>query len=348
MDFTTKMPTNNTRNSLNSNPSSDVVLVTGGAGYIGSHACKALARAGYTPVVFDNLYNGHKWSVKWGPLEVGDLTDRFRLEQVMRTYKPIAVIHFAAFAYVGESVEHPGKYYRNNVVGTLNLLDVMRDFGVDQLIFSSTCASYGIPLHMPIGEDHPQDPINPYGASKLMVERIVKDYAHAYGLKSIFLRYFNAAGADPEGEIGEVHDPETHLIPLVLKVALKKLPDITLFGNDYDTPDGSCIRDYIHVSDLVDAHVLALNVLQQGRCSLAYNLGNGNGFSVLEVIDTAKKVTGCPIPVKIGPRREGDPAQLVANATKAYQELGWKPNHLKLEEIIKTAWHWEQKSQKSF
>ncbi len=232
------------------------ILVTGGAGYIGSHACKALANAGYMPVTYDNLVYGHREAVKWGPLEEGDIADPIRLESVLRKYGPKAVMHFAAYAYVGESVENPSKYYRNNVAGTLTLLDTMRTCAVDKLIFSSTCATYGMPEQIPITEDHPQNPINPYGRSKLMIEWILKDYAAAYGLKYVSLRYFNAAGADPDGEIGEDHDPETHLIPLVLDVALGRRDHLNIFGTDYDTTDGTCIRDYIHVTDLADAHLL--------------------------------------------------------------------------------------------
>lgn len=316
------------------------VLVTGGAGYIGSHACKALAQAGYTPVTYDNLVYGHPWAVKWGPLEEGDIADRERLEQVFETYSPVAVIHFAAFAYVGESVSDPGKYYRNNVAGTLTLLEMMRDRGVPHLVFSSTCATYGVPDIIPIPETHPQQPINPYGTTKLMVESILQDFDKAHGPKSICLRYFNAAGADPDGEIGEAHDPETHLIPLVLEAANGKRPHITIFGDDYDTPDGTCIRDYIHVTDLAAAHVLALQKLMKGNPSTAYNLGNGQGFSVKQVIDVARSVCDRPIPVQMGQRRPGDPPRLIGDASRAKAELGWKPAYADLETIVRTAWQW--------
>ena len=243
------------------------ILVTGGAGYIGSHTCKALAKAGFTPITYDNLTSGHEWAVRWGPLARGDILDRDRLDEVFRQYQPSAVMHFAAYAYVDESVEQPLKYYRNNVAGALNLLDVMREHGVNYIVFSSTCATYGLPQAIPMPEDHPQNPVNPYGASKLMVERMLTDFGTAYGLRSISLRYFNAAGADPDGEIGEDHDPETHLIPLVLETAAGRRPNITIYGTDYDTPDGTCIRDYVHVTDLAKAHVLALKALQHDHRS---------------------------------------------------------------------------------
>lgn len=319
------------------------ILVTGGAGYIGSHACKALRQAGYTPVCFDNLAYGHRWAVQWGPLEVGDIGDRPRLDAVFQQYQPEAILHFAAFAYVGESVENPGKYYRNNVAGTLTLLEAMRDHGVNKIIFSSTCATYGIPDAVPITEEHAQHPINPYGASKLMVERMLQDFDCAHGLKSVALRYFNAAGADPDGEIGEDHDPETHLIPLVLDVALGKRESVSIFGADYETPDGTCIRDYIHVSDLADAHVRALQYLEGGGTSTAFNLGNGAGFSVQEVINRAEAVTGQAIAVATAPRRAGDPPVLVGSAEKARRVLGWNPLYPDLKSILKSAWNWEKK-----
>jgi UDP-arabinose 4-epimerase len=319
------------------------VLVTGGAGYIGSHACKALAAAGYVPVSFDNLVYGHEWAVRWGPFVQGDLLDRVALDAVLEKYRPIAVMHFAAYAYVGESVENPGKYYRNNVVGSLSLLEAMRDHGVDKFIFSSTCATYGVPAVVPIPETHAQHPINPYGASKLMIEQMLRDFDVAHGLRSISLRYFNAAGADPDGETGEAHDPETHLIPLVLDAAAGVRPEIVVYGDDYDTPDGTCIRDYIHVTDLADAHVLGLRALEAGAATTAYNLGNGRGFSVKEVIDTSRKVTGRDITVRMGSRRPGDPPRLVGDATRIKQELGWRPQHAELEDMIGTAWKWHQK-----
>lgn len=319
------------------------VLVTGGAGYIGSHACKALAKAGYLPIAYDNLCFGHEWAVQWGPLEIGDIADRDRLNAVMRQYQPAAIMHFAAFAYVGESVDHPGKYYRNNVAGSLTLLEAARDCGIGRFIFSSTCATYGVPKALPIDETSPQHPVNPYGHSKLIVEQMLRDFEVAHGLKWIALRYFNAAGADRDVQIGEFHNPETHLIPLVLDAASGRSDAITVFGTDYDTPDGTCVRDYIHVSDLADAHVLALMALESGRPSGVYNLGNGLGFSVNEVIAAAERVTGLEIPRRYGTRRAGDPARLVADAGKAKSELGWQPQVTDLEEIISTAWAWRQR-----
>ena len=322
------------------------ILVTGGAGYIGSHACKALAQAGYTPITYDNLVYGHPWAVRWGPFEEGDILDRGRLDEVMRRHRPQAVMHFAAYAYVGESVENPGKYYRNNVAGTLTLLEAMRDQGIRRMVFSSTCATYGVPEQIPIPEHHPQHPINPYGASKHMIERMLRDFDAAHGLRSSSLRYFNAAGADPDGETGEDHDPETHLIPLVLEAAAGRRPHVAIFGNDYDTPDGTCIRDYIHVTDLADAHVLALRRLESGAESRAYNLGNGMGFSVREVIETARMVTGRDFPVVLGARRAGDPPRLVGDASRAKIELGWNPAHVGLPIIVETAWRWASRSKR--
>ncbi len=319
------------------------ILVTGGAGYIGSHACKALSQAGFTPVVFDNLVYGHRDAVKWGPLVVGDLLDSHAIAQTLEAYKPHAVMHFAAYAYVGESVSDPLKYYRNNVVGSLNLFESMIKAGVDKLIFSSTCATYGLPVQKLISESHPQNPVNPYGRSKLMVEQILRDFDHAYQMRAICLRYFNAAGADVAGDIGESHDPETHLIPLILDAAAGSGGGITIYGNDYDTPDGSCIRDYVHVSDLADAHVLALQALLNGASSCAYNLGNGRGYSVKEVIAAAKSVTGKEIPLSYGARREGDPASLVGDATLIKNALGWTPRYSDLSEIIASAWRWHQR-----
>ncbi len=319
------------------------VLVTGGAGYIGSHACKALAAAGYVPVSFDNLVYGHEWAVRWGPFVRGDILDRAVLDAVIDKYKPVAVMHFAAFAYVGESVQNPGKYYRNNVGGSLNLLEAIRDHGIGAFIFSSTCATYGVPQSVPIPETHPQNPINPYGASKLMIEQMLRDFGVAHGLRSISLRYFNAAGADPDSETGEVHDPETHLIPLALDAAAGVRPEIVVYGDDYDTPDGSCIRDYIHVIDLAEAHVLALRALEAGAKTTAYNLGNGRGFSVKEVIDTARAVTGHDFSVRVGARRLGDPTRLVGDATRIQKELGWQPKHADLADMIETAWQWHRK-----
>jgi UDP-arabinose 4-epimerase len=318
------------------------ILVTGGAGYIGSHTCKALAQAGYTPISYDNLVYGHRHAVRWGPLEIGDINDRSRLDAVLQHYRPSAVLHFAAYAYVGESVSDPGKYYRNNVAGTLTLLEALRDHPIIPLVFSSTCATYGHPQHPQIDETHPQHPINPYGASKLMIERMLQDFHTAHGLRSIVLRYFNAAGADPDGDIGEAHDPETHLIPLVLDVALGRRARITLYGDDYPTPDGTCIRDYIHVTDLAQAHVLALHALERGATYTAYNLGNGQGFSVREVIQKAEQITNRPIPLQIGPRRAGDPPRLVADARRIRHDLGWTPQWPDLHSLLDTAWRWQQ------
>lgn len=316
------------------------ILVTGGAGYIGSHACKALAAAGYIPVVYDNLIYGHERAVQWGPLERGDLLDSDRLAAVMAQYRPVAVMHFAAYAYVGESVIDPGKYYRNNVTGSLALLQTMCELGIDKLVFSSTCATYGNPVHETLDESHPQSPINPYGQSKLMVETMLRDFDRAHGLRSIALRYFNAAGADLEGMIGEDHDPETHLIPLALGAAAGKREPLTVFGTDYPTPDGTCIRDYVHVQDLADAHVSALKALEQGGPSGAYNLGTGEGSSVKEVIDAIEQITGKSVPRIFGERREGDPARLVADAALFQREFAWRPAQSDLPTIIRSAWPW--------
>jgi UDP-arabinose 4-epimerase len=316
------------------------VLVTGGAGYIGSHACKALARAGFRPVAYDNLVYGHKWAVKWGPFVHGDILDRERLEWAMREHDIKAVMHFAAFAYVGESVSDPAKYYRNNVTGALNLLDAVRACGIRKFVFSSSCATYGIPGTPLIHEDLHQAPVNPYGRSKLMIEHVLRDYAPAYGLSSIALRYFNAAGADPDGETGEDHDPETHLIPLVLQTAAGMREQVTVFGSDYDTPDGTCIRDYIHVCDLADAHVLALKALDGQGGMRPFNLGTGTGLSVQQIIAAAREITGRPITVTMGARRAGDPPVLVADASRARQHLGWTPQRSSVEDMIGTAWRW--------
>lgn len=319
------------------------ILVTGGAGYIGSHTCKALAGAGFRPIAYDNLSYGHEWAVKWGPLECGDILDRTRLDAVIVTHKPFAVMHFAAFAYVGESVSDPGKYYRNNVTGSLTLLEAVRDHGIKHFVFSSTCATYGTPETLTIVEATPQRPINPYGASKLMVERMLADFGAAHEMSWTALRYFNAAGGDGDGQIGEDHTPETHLIPLVLDAASGRRPYVTIFGTDYDTADGTCVRDYIHVNDLADAHVRALQALRDGAPSNVFNLGNGKGFSVREVIDSVERVTGLKVPVKFGARRDGDPATLISDATKARTVLGWQPALPDLDTIIRTAWAWHQR-----
>jgi UDP-arabinose 4-epimerase len=321
-------------------PHRGCVLVTGGAGYVGSHVCKQLALAGYTPVTYDSMGTGHASLVRWGPLEVGDVTDRARLDEVMRRYAPTAVLHFAAHAYVGESVRDPGRYYANNVGGSLALLASMVAHGVDALVFSSTCATFGTPTRLPITEDHAQAPISPYGASKAMVERILRDHDRAHGLRSVSLRYFNAAGADPDGETGELHVPETHLIPLVLEVAAGTLPAIDILGDDYPTPDGTCIRDYVHVTDLARAHVLALDHLGGGGPSTAFNLGTGRGASVLEVVEQVRAVTGAEIPVRVRSRRPGDPPELVAASGRAATELGWVPARSQLSDIVRDAWGW--------
>ncbi len=323
------------------------IVLIGGAGYIGSHTAKYLYGQGYQPVVIDNLSLGHKEAVQWGPLEIGDMTDSEFLRRVFQTYSPTAVIHFAAFAYVGESVTDPAKYYRNNVAGTLVLLDAMREAGIDRLIFSSTCATYGVPQRIPIDESNPQRPINPYGKTKLMVEQILEDYDSAYGLKSVALRYFNAAGADTEAEIGEDHDPETHLIPLVLEAAAGKREHISVFGTDYSTRDGTCVRDYIHVTDLAQAHFLALEYLKEGGASDRFNLGNGLGFTVKEVIETAARITGKSIQVDYAPRRPGDPPELVGSSDKARSVLGWNPQFPSLEVILESAWRWYVKKNSS-
>ena len=319
------------------------VLVTGGAGYVGSHACKALARHGFMPVVYDNLSYGHADSVRWGPLERGDILDRARLDEVIGVHRPAAIMHFAAFIAVGESVTDPGKYYRNNVAGALNLIEAARDHGIGAFVFSSTAAVYGIPDLVPIPENAPKRPINPYGHSKWMVETMLRDFGAAHGLKSTSLRYFNAAGADPDGETGERHEPETHLIPLALDAVAGNGRPLTVFGEDYPTADGTCIRDYIHVADLAEAHVAALRALLGGADSNAYNLGTGNGFTVRQVIEAVEQATGRMVPHGIGPRRAGDPAALVADPSAANRDLDWRPAMSDLDSIVATAWAWHQK-----
>lgn len=319
------------------------ILVVGGAGYIGSHMVKMLLDDGYRVVTLDNLSGGYRDAVLGGEFVLGDIADGPLLDQVFAEYRFDGVMHFASFIQVGESVRLPGKYYENNLSNTVNLLNAMVAHGVKRFIFSSTAAIFGEPEYVPIDEAHPKNPINPYGKSKWMVEQILADFDRAYGLKSVCLRYFNAAGADPEGRLGERHQPETHLIPLVLQTAAGKRDAVQVFGRDYDTLDGTCIRDYVHVADLCEAHRLALGKLLQGGESSAYNLGNGNGFSVQEVINAAGKVSGKRIPVRDAARRDGDPARLVADATKARDELGWQPQYFALEAIIRHAWQWEQK-----
>lgn len=319
-----------------------MILITGGAGYIGSHVNKLLNKYGYKTVVFDNLTNGHRELVKWGRFYDGDLLDKESIRNVFLKEKIDAVMHFAAFAYVGESVKDPIKYYLNNVIGTMNLLEVMLEHNVTTFIFSSTCAIYGNPNEVPIKETHPKNPINPYGKSKLTVESMLEDFSRAYGLNYISLRYFNAAGADPEGDIGEWHDPEPHLIPNVLDAALGLKKYVEIYGVDYDTPDGTCIRDFIHVCDLAEAHILALESLLQNPKSDVFNLGTGQGFSVKEVISHVEKVTGKSVPIKVAQRREGDPSILIADPSKAERELGWKMKY-DLTDIIETAWNWHLK-----
>ncbi|MCG8553129.1 MAG: UDP-glucose 4-epimerase GalE [Desulfobacterales bacterium] len=318
------------------------ILVTGGAGYIGSHTCKALHSAGYIPVTFDNLVSGHKWAVQWGPLVRADLKDRDALGLCFEQFKPEGVIHFAAFAYVGESVTDPAKYYANNVANTIGLLEAMRTYGCRRIVFSSTCAVYGIPKVLPLTESHPSAPINPYGHSKCFIEQILTDYGTAYGLRHVALRYFNAAGADPDGDLGEDHDPETHLIPLALRACRHGTRPLTVFGTDWDTPDGTCIRDYIHVTDLAAAHLLAMGYLETNKDG-RFNLGNGNGYSVLDIINAIREVTGQEIRWQAGSRRAGDPSRLVADAGLAKRELGWSPCYPDMTDIICHAWQWMAK-----
>ncbi|MFZ1008614.1 MAG: UDP-glucose 4-epimerase GalE, partial [Candidatus Sulfotelmatobacter sp.] len=319
------------------------ILVTGGAGYIVSHACKALAARGFEPVAYDNVCRGNRWAVKWGPLEEGEIADGVRLREVLDRHRPAAVMHFAAYAYVSESVETPLLYYQNNVSGSAALFRAIVDWRVIPVVFSSTCATYGIPESVPIQEGHPQRPINPYGFSKMVVERMLVDLDQAHGLRSIALRYFNAAGADPGGDIGEAHDPEPHLIPRVLAAA-RDGAAVTVYGDDYETPDGTCIRDYIHVADIADAHVLALDHLLSGESSCALNLANAQGYSVMEVIETAERVCGKTIRVERAARRRGDPPVLVGSAERARTLLGWKPARSILELQIADAWRWMQRN----
>ncbi|HZK88527.1 MAG TPA: UDP-glucose 4-epimerase GalE [Stellaceae bacterium] len=322
---------------------SQSVLVTGGAGYIGSHACKALAEAGYTPVTYDNLSRGHRHAVRWGPLVVGDVGDRAAVVAALQAHRAASVMHFAAFAYVGESGADPALYYRNNVNGTLTLLDAMREADVGRMVFSSTCATYGMPDSVPIRETMPQRPVNPYGETKLAIERALYWYGEAYGLRSVALRYFNAAGCDRGGEIGEEHDPETHLIPLTLRAALGSGPPIAIFGTDYPTPDGTAIRDYIHVEDLARAHVRALGYLVKGGASAAVNLATGRGYSVREIVAAVAKATGRDVPQHEAPRRTGDPPALVADPGLARSLLGWQAECSDLDTIIRTALAWEMR-----
>lgn len=318
------------------------ILVTGGAGYIGSHACKALKAVGHLPVTYDNLCTGWEEAVKFGPFERGDLNDRARLDQVFATYQPTAVMHFAALSQVGESIHQPGLYWRNNVAGSLTLLDAAAAAGCLNLVFSSTCATYGDQDNVVLDETCAQNPINPYGASKRAIEDMLRDFETAHGLRHVIFRYFNVAGADPEAEVGEFHQPETHLVPLVLDAVAGKRAALTINGSDYDTPDGTCIRDYVHVMDLVEAHVLGLNWLENGHGSRVFNLGTGVGFSVREVIDQASSVTGRKVPVIEGPRRAGDCTKLVSGSTRAQAELGWKPARSDMRAMIADAMRWQQ------
>ena len=317
------------------------ILVTGGAGYVGSHAARILARAGHDVWVYDNLSRGHRAAAPAGRLIEGDIADAEQLVDSLRAHRIDAVMHFAAFALVGESVSDPALYYNNNVIGTLVLLDAMRAAGVDRLVFSSTTATYGIPDAIPITEQEKQQPINPYGFTKLVIERALESYAQAYGLGYAALRYFNAAGASPDGDIGEDHDPESHLIPIVLQVALGQHENISVFGDDYPTPDGTCIRDYIHVDDLGEAHLRALHKLEPGK-GLKLNLGTGSGHSVWEVIQACRRVTGHPIPAVVGSRRAGDPPELVADSSLAQSTLDWQPRYQDITSIVETAWKWHQ------
>ncbi|MBT5432576.1 MAG: UDP-glucose 4-epimerase GalE [Alphaproteobacteria bacterium] len=319
------------------------ILVTGGAGYIGSHVCRELSLRGYRPVVFDNLENGHRWAVRWGPLEVGDLQDSAALDAVLARWKPSCVVHMAALVNVGDSMAHPERYYRNNVAGSLCLIDAMRRAGVPGLVFSSTCATYGEPRTIPIREDAPQFPVSVYGRTKLMVEQMLGDFDAAYGLRSVCLRYFNAAGACPDGMIGELHQPETHVLPLMLQALQKRERPFGVFGTDYKTPDGTCIRDYIHVCDLAAAHVLAVERLIKGGASCAVNLGTGKGVSVRELIGMVERVAGASLSIVEADRRPGDPPVLVADAALARRELGWQPVVSAIEEIVVSAHAWQKR-----
>lgn len=318
------------------------ILVTGGAGYIGSHACKALRAAGYVPVTYDNLCTGWRDAVKFGPFEEGDLTDRARLDQVFAAWQPQAVMHFAALSQVGESMRAPGLYWHNNVAGSLCLMEAAVAAGCLDFVFSSTCATYGDQDNVLLDEGCAQRPINAYGASKRAIEDMLRDFEAAHGLLHVIYRYFNVAGADPEAELGEFHQPETHLVPLVLDAIAGRREALTIFGTDYDTPDGTCIRDYVHVMDLVEAHVLGLRWLEAGRDSRVFNLGTGTGFSVREVIEAAEAVTGTPVPLIEGPRRPGDCTRLVSGSTRAGAELGWRPARSSLAEMIGDAWRWHR------
>jgi UDP-glucose 4-epimerase len=318
------------------------VLVTGGAGYIGSHACKALAAAGFTPVAFDNFVTGWRDAVKFGPMVEGDLLNRAEIDAAFAEYKPVAVMHFAALSQVGDSMTQPGLYWRNNVQGSLNLIEAAVEANCKNFVFSSTCATYGDHDNVVLDENTVQLPINAYGASKRAIEDILRDFEVAHGLKNVIFRYFNVAGADPDGEVGEFHQPETHLVPLMLDAIDGKRDALTIFGTDYDTPDGTCIRDYVHVCDLIDAHVLGLNWLLDGKPSRVFNLGTGTGFSVREVIDRSREVTNRAVPIKEGARRPGDCTKLVSGSTRAAAELGWTPKRSTMSQMISDAWRWHQ------
>ena len=320
-----------------------MILVTGGAGYIGAHVVKLLSRSGFETVVYDNLSRGHREMVSAGEFVRGELSDKNQLLEVMRDRKIDSVIHFAASSLVGESEEDPHRYYQNNIMNGINLLGAMLEAGVGKVVFSSSAAVYGDPVDIPIREDHPTRPTNVYGDTKLIIEGILGKYSVAYGMDSVSLRYFNAAGADPDAEIGEDHTPETHLIPIVLDCALGRRKEVTMFGTDYATPDGTCIRDYIHVNDLADAHIRALAHIDRNKGVFSYNLGNGKGFSVRKVIESTERVTGTKIMVREGGKRKGDPAQLVASSEKIMKDLGWKPAFPELDTIIETAWKWHRK-----
>jgi UDP-glucose 4-epimerase len=319
------------------------ILVTGGAGYVGSHTCKELAAAGYRPIVLDNLSQGHSWAVKWGALVIGDIADPILVPEIIETFSVRAVLHFAAHAYVGESLQQPHKYFDNNFSKTLALLNSIRTSGLDKFVFSSSCATYGVPRVLPIPEDHPQQPISPYGESKLFVERVLRRYEQAYDLRSVTLRYFNAAGADPGGALGELHSPETHLLPIVLQCALGQRDAVRIFGTDYPTPDGTCVRDYVHVCDLAAAHQLALERLLDAGLGGTYNLGNSRGYSVMQVIEHARRITQQPVRTLATGRRAGDPAVLVADSALARRELGWRPAFENLDDMLATAWRWHAK-----
>lgn len=323
------------------------ILVTGGAGYIGSHTCKALAQAGYFPVSYDNLTRGHEWAVRWGPLEIGDIADQDRVTEVIRKYRPLAALHFAGYGYVGESMSDPSLYYGNNINASWKFLEALRACNLKHVIFSSSCATYGGVHSEPISEETPRAPMSTYGFTKNVIERMLTDYTRAYEFKVIAIRYFNAAGADPDSEIGELHDPEPHFIPTVLQVARGDKPALHINGDDYPTPDGSCVRDFIHVSDIADAHVLALTALLDRDVTGEFNLSNGSGYSLKQIVDIARRVTGCEIVCEIAPRLAGDPPYAVGNSARAQRLLGWQPKHASIDAIIDSAWRWMQHQERN-